>query len=210
MQTKRITDEQVAACVSIIKSIPKTHGGFIGWKTAAKHVAAVAACALNTARPKESARLIAGDAGLSTTALYCFLNGKDTGGARWPELREEVKKFGVDCLIEKSRDKSIDERVKAIEANADAINASITEPVPPTTPVTLATTNKGEVIVTTPPPPPSAMAAKPGEFATKSDATRCVLDVKTRDILVITTRRIEFGTPAWCDKMVEINSKPKA
>ncbi len=52
--------------------------------------------------------------------------------------------------------------------------------------------------------------AKPGEFATKSDATRCVLDVKTRDILVITTRRIEFGTPAWCEKMVEINSKPKA
>ncbi len=39
---------------------------------------------------------------------------------------------------------------------------------------------------------------------------QCTLDVKTRDILVITTRRIEFGTPAWCEKMVEINSKPKA
>jgi hypothetical protein len=39
---------------------------------------------------------------------------------------------------------------------------------------------------------------------------QCTLDVKTRDILIITTRRIEFGTPAWCEKMVEINSKPKA
>lgn len=45
--------------------------------------------------------------------------------------------------------------------------------------------------------------------ATKSDGTRCVLDTKTKDILIITTRRIEFGTPAWCEKMVEINSKPK-
>jgi len=211
MQTKRITDEQVAACVSIIKSIPKTQGNFIGWKGAARHVAAVVACALNTARPKESARLIAGDAGLSTTALYCFLNGKDTGGARWPELRDEVKKFGVECFTEKSRDKSIDERVQKIEANADAINGATVEPDPTTAkPVTLATTNKGEVIVTAPPPPPTTMAAKPGEFATKTDATRCVLDTKTKDILIITTRRIEFGTPAWCEKMVEINSKPKA
>jgi len=54
------------------------------------------------------------------------------------------------------------------------------------------------------------MAAKPGEFATKENGTRCVLDTKTKDILIITTRRIEFGTPAWCEKMVEINSKPKA
>ena len=228
MQTKRITDEQVAACVSIIKSIPKTHGGFIGWKTAAKHVAAVAACALNTARPKESARLIAGDAGLSTTALYCFLNGKDTGGARWPELREEVKKLGLECYSDKSQrveqirkqierlgpDSEFLSRVAKIEDNADAINAAEASPPPtPAKPVTLATTNKGHVVTASVPASvttPTAMAAKPGEFATKTDGTRCVLDVKTRDILVITTRRIEFGTPAWCDKMVEINSKPKA
>ena len=57
---------------------------------------------------------------------------------------------------------------------------------------------------------PTPMVAAPGEFATKSDATRCVLDTKTRDILVITTKRIPFGTPEWCDKMVDINSKPRA
>ncbi len=227
MQQKRITDEQVAACVSIIKSIPKTHGGFIGWKNAPKHVAAIVACMLNTDRPKASARIIAGDAGLSQTALYCFMNGKDTGGARWPELKDEVKRLGAECYSEKSpRDKDIDERVGKIEANADAINrnqeataALVADAkasgdhdgtIAATRKGMLATTNKGEVIVTTPPPLPTAMAAKPGEFATKENSTRCVLDTKTRDILVITTKRIPFGTPEWCDKMVDINSKPRA
>ncbi|MDI9599428.1 MAG: hypothetical protein QM323_08050, partial [Acidobacteriota bacterium] len=72
---------------------------------------------------------------------------------------------------------------------------------------------KGEVVTAKPPTAatmPTPMVAAPGEFATKSDATRCVLDTKTRDILVITTKRIPFGTPEWCDKMVEINSKPRA
>jgi len=218
MQPKRITNEQVATCVSIIKSIPKTQGNFIGWKGAPKQVAAIVACALNTARPKESARLIAGDAGLSTTALYCFLNGKDTGGMHWPELQAEVKVFGMECFSEKSReksrDKNVNERIERIEANADAINASASSAeAPAAKPVTLATTNKGDVIVTDAPTritAPTAMAARPGEFATRTDAPRCVLDTKTKDILVITTRRIEFGTPAWCEKMVEINSKPKA
>jgi hypothetical protein len=217
MQSKRITDEQVATCVSIIKSIPKIHDGFIGWKSHAKQVAAVVACALNTDSPKLSARIIAADVGLSQTALYYFLNGKDTGGGRWQELRDEVKKFGLECYSDKSpREVSITERVERIEANADSINAvqARTEaPAPATKPIVLATTNKGEVIVADPPAQvtaPPVMAAKPGEFATKENGTRCVLDTKTKDILVITTRRIEFGTPAWCEKMVEINSKPKA
>lgn len=160
MSTKNpiITDEQVAACAEIINSIPKTFGKQIGWKDAPKHTAAVVACLLRTLRPKASARIVSKAAGLSPTALYCFMNGKDTGGMRWPELRSAVVALGAECYNEKA---------------------------------------------------PSAMAAKPGEFATKTDATRCVLDTKTKDILVITTRRIEFGTPAWCEKMVKINSKPK-
>lgn len=226
MNTKRITDEQVATCVSIIKSIPKTHGGFIGWKSAAKQVAAVVACALNTDSPKLSARIIAGDVGLSQTALYCFLNGKDTGGARWQELRDEVKNFGLECYSDKSQraeqirkqierlgpDSEFLSRVAKIEANADAINAAEASP-PAVKPVTLATTNKGQVVAAAVPTAvstPTAMAAKPGDFATKTNTTRCVLDTKTNDILVITTRRIEFRSPEWCDKMVDINSKPRA
>ena len=200
MSTKNpITDEQVAACAEIINSIPKTFGKQIGWKNAPKHTAAVVACLLRTLRPKASARIVSKAAGLSPTALYCFMNGKDTGGMRWPELRSEVVALGAECYNEK--------------APRDA-EAHLPEPPSPivASPMTLATTNKGEVVTATLPTAattPSAMAAKPGEFATKTDATRCVLDTKTKDILVITTRRIEFGTPAWCEKMVEINSKPK-
>lgn len=226
-----ITQEQVAACVEIINSIPKRNGNHVGWKSAPKETAAVAACILCTTHPKASARKIADAAGLSQTALYCFLNGKDAGGMRWPELQAEVKALGMECYSEKSpREKSIADRVASIETNADAINRNLeasaglaadaktsgdhdgtiaaTHKGLSVAMAMLATTNKGEVIVTTP-PPPSTMAAKPGEYATKTDATRCVLDTKTKDILIITTRRIEFGTPAWCEKMVEINSKPK-
>lgn len=195
-----ITDEQVAACAEIINSIPKTFGKQIGWKGAPKHTAAVVACLLGTLRPKASARIVSKAAGLSPTALYCFMNGNDTGGMRWPELRAEVVSLGAECYNEK--------------APRDA-EAPLPEPPTPSvaSPMTLATTNKGEVVTATLPTAattPSAMAAKPGEFATKTDATRCVLDTKTKDILVITTRRIEFGTLAWCEKMVEINSKPKS
>lgn len=102
------------------------YGKQIGWKGAPKHTAAIVACVLSTAFPKASARKVADAAGLSQTALYCFLNGKDTGGMRWPELRTEVMALGLECCSEKSPyEKSIADRVASIETNADAINRNL-------------------------------------------------------------------------------------
>ena len=203
MQITTITADEIAHCVRLINSIPKTHGNFTNWKSSPTSVALVVACALKTTFPKSAARLIAKAAGFSETALYPFLNGKDTGGAWWEDLREQVKSHGVECFAGKMRDPT----AANFTAAADAT------PLVAAKPVTLATTNKGDVIVADVPAhvaTPTAMAAKPGEFATKENSTRCVLDTKTRDILVITTKRIPFGTPEWCDKMVDINSKPRA
>lgn len=80
-------------------------------------------------------------------------------------------------------------------------------------PKTLAVTANGAVSIAAPPVAavaPSPMVAPAGDFAVKASPTRCVLDTKNNDILVITTKRIPFGSPEWCEKMVEINSKPKA
>jgi hypothetical protein len=223
---KKITAEQIEACVGIINSIPRYASKHVGWKIAVKSTAAIAACAINTDQPIVSARAIAHAAGLSEASLHPFIHGKDSGGAPWPELRAEIEAFGVKHLVSNADARRAESRsnlmnqppavitapasftVRAMPPKAEAPSAAQAVKA-----ATLAVKADGTVTITAPPVAavaPSTMIAQAGGYASKECEARFVLDTKNNDILAITTKRIAFGTPEWCAKMVEINKKPKA
>ena len=193
--------------INAINNAPRLSKSRIHWAAVPDTMVKVAVAVLSSADRNAAIAKITEATGVMVWTIQNFVRGKDACSRLSHEVRAGIAAAGfkhddIDRRNgKKTRDASKTDAAPAPTPAADHV---------PAAPVTLATTNKGEVIVTTPPPPPTTMAAKPGEFATKTDATRCVLDTKTKDILIITTRRIEFGTPAWCEKMVEINSKPKA
>jgi len=186
----------------------------IHWAANLEVPAAVAFAILSAAEPIKIVYQIADATGASVSVLQNLRRGNKADSQKWPALRDVLRNRGI--TFDKDGAKSITHIADAVPPAEFTVKATAVAPVAdPITvpPATLAVTNKGEVVTAKPPTAatmPTPMVAAPGEFATKSDATRCVLDTKTKDILVITTRRIEFGTPAWCEKMVEINSKPKA
>lgn len=202
--------------INAIKTAPRCNRG-VHWAAKPTVMGLVAVAILGAKDQSYVSGEITKATGVKLWTLRHFIRGNDASGNKCQSIHDAVSAAG---LMLSANPRGHRRGAVTASPSADAVppaeftvNATAVAPVAdPITvpPATLAVTNKGEVIVTTPPPPPTTMAAKPGEFATKSDATRCVLDTKTKDILVITTRRIEFGTPAWCEKMVEINSKPKA
>lgn len=213
MKRTQITQQQVDYCVELINSIPKSTNGFRCWKLEPRVTALIVACAIKTDSPRQSAHAIATASGHSGTALYNFLNGKDTGAAKWQELRDELAKLGVKHLVRGKEDK---QATTAAEAGKTATVverlAALTDdgPVTVVKPATLAVTNKGEVITATPPAAattPTAMVAQGGGFATKTETTRSVIDPNTGDILVITTRRVLYGSVEHRAKMIEMNAK---
>jgi len=191
--------------IHAINNAPRLSESRIHWSAVPDTMVKVAVAVLSSTDRNATIAKITEATGVMVWTIQNFVRGKDACSRLSHEVRAGIAAAGF-------KHDDIDRRNGKKTRGASKTDAA---PAPaadhvPAAPVTLATTNKGEVIVTTPPPPPTTMAAKPGEFATRTDAPRCVLDTKTKDILVITTRRIEFGTPAWCEKMVEINSKPKA
>ena len=192
--------------IEAIKNAPRCPRGVL-W-SAKPEVMGVVACAILGARDMDKAISEITDAtGVQLWTLRHFIRGNDASGNRSQAIHDATNGANLPLLCNRRGQRRTALQIAAAPGVAGA------EQAPQTKPVTLATTNKGEVIVADVPPQvatPTAMAAKPGEFATKENSTRCVLDTKTRDILVITTKRIPFGTPEWCDKMVDINSKPRA
>lgn len=190
--------------INAIKTAPRCNRG-VHWAAKPEVMGLVAVAILGANDQSYASNEITKATGVKLWTLRHFIRGNDASGNRCQAIHDATNAVDL-ALSSNTRGQRRSHSVPETKIDAKAPAADHV----PHVSVTLATTNKGEVIVTTPPPPPSAMAAKPGEFATKSDATRCVLDTKTKDILVITTRRIEFRTQEWCEKMVELNSKPKA
>lgn len=198
-----MTPTPIQSAIAAIKSAPRINGGRIFWKANPAIMAEVAAAIIGASDQLSAMKAITEATHVQEWTMRHFIRGNDASGVKCQRIHDGLAARGLSVV-------SYDRRTAAGRSvAADKTKA----PAPTPKPIVLATTNKGEVIVADPPAQisaPQVMAAKPGEFATKENGTRCVLDTKTKDILIITTRRIEFGTPAWCEKMVEINSKPKA
>jgi hypothetical protein len=217
---KKITAEQIEACVGIINSIPRYASKHVGWKIAVKSTAAIAACAINTDQPIVSARAIAHAAGLSEASLHPFIHGKDSGGAPWPELRAEIEAFGVKHLVSnadarraESRSNLMNQPPAVITAPASfTVRAMPPNEVPPKAEApsaaqavkaaTLAVKSDGSVTITAPPVAavaPSTMIAAGGDFATKAQpmsTKKVTTDPDTGDfcVTVTTITRIVYGT----------------
>lgn len=189
--------------INAIKTAPRCNRG-VHWAAKPEVMGLVAVAILGAKDQSMICDEITKATGVKLWTLRHFIRGNDASGNRCQAIHDATNAVNL-ALSSNTRGRPRSRSVPETKADADAPAADYVQAAP----VTLATTNKGDVIVTTPPPPPTAMAAKPGDFASKTDPVRCVLDTKTKDILVITTRRIEFRTQEWCDKMVEINSKPK-
>lgn len=192
----------IQSAIAAIKSAPRINGGRIHWKADPSVMAKIALAIIVATNQAEAIKAITEATGVQEWTLRHFIRGNDAAGAKCSYITDILSSHGLAPY-------TFDRRTAA----GRAASASKTEAPAATKPITLATTNKGEVIVAEAPTQltaPTVMAAKPGEFATKSDATRCAFDAQTNDILVITTTRIRYGTPEWCAKMVEINRKPKA
>lgn len=194
----------IQSAIAAIKSAPRLDAKRIHWAGNPETMVKVAIAIIGANDQAAASKAITDATGVQDWTLRHFVRGNNAQGKACDAILNGLKAVGL---------KPIWLNAKRSSTISAAEQARTEAPAPATKPIVLATTNKGEVIVADPPAQvsaPQVMAAKPGEFATKENGTRCVLDTKTKDILVIATRRIEFGTPAWCEKMVEINSKPKA
>lgn len=86
------------------------------------------------------------------------------------------------------------------------------KPEPPK-PIAVSVNPRGEVVAVQSAPllVTSPMVATPGDYAkaTKplAPTTSTKIDPVSKDILVITTERIAFGTPAWCERMAALHVK---
>jgi hypothetical protein len=235
MNTKILTPTDHA--ILAIKRAPRVRGTCIHW-AADISVPAMVALAILSANSQVSAiDQIVAESGASITVLKNLARGNKADGQVWPELRERLTAADIKWN-ENARGAARRMAISPpadITAPA-AFTAMRTQPIdvppPPVTPktatmdehimdaarvsikpaATLAVKANGEVTITAPPVAavaPSPMIAAAGGYASKECATRYVLDTKDNDILAITTKRIAFGTPEWCAKMVEINKKPK-
>lgn len=176
-----MTPTPIQSAIAAIKSAPRINGGRIFWKANPAIMAEVAAAIIGASDQLSAMKAITEATHVQEWTMRHFIRGNDASGVKCQHIQDGLAARGLSVV-------SYDRRTAA----GRSVAASKTEvPAAATKPIVLATTNKGEVIVA-------------------ENGTRCVLDTKTKDILIITTRRIEFGTPAWCEKMVEINSKPKA
>lgn len=85
-------------------------------------------------------------------------------------------------------------------------------PEPPK-PIAVSVNPRGEVVAvqSAPLPVTSPMVATPGDYAKAAKpltpTTSTKIDPVSKDILVITTERIAFGTPAWCERMAALHVK---
>lgn len=204
--------------INAIKTAPRCNRG-VHWAAKPTVMGLVAVAILGAKDQSYVSGEITKATGVKLWTLRHFIRGNDASGNKCQSIHDAVSAAGLMLSANPRGHRrgavTASPSVDTVPPAEFTVKATAVAPVAdPITvpPATLAVTNKGEVVTAKPPTAatmPTPMVAAPGEFATKSDATRCVLDTKTKDILVITTRRIEFGTPAWCEKMVEINSKPK-
>jgi hypothetical protein len=216
MSTKILTP--IEHTIRAIANTPRLRPGCIHWMADISVPTMVALTILGAIDQRTAVADLVKGSGASSMTIQNFARGNKADGTIWPELRDRLTAAGVQW---NENARGATRRMAAnktpLDLDADIAPPRAVAPVAdfaaPTKSTPLAITANGNVTTTTLPqafPTPSAMIAKAGEFATKTDAARTVLDTKTRDILVITTKRIEYGTPEWCAKMVEINSKPKA
>lgn len=183
----------------------------IHWAANLEVPAAVAFAIISAAEPIKIVYQIADATGASVSVLQNLRRGNKADGQKWPALRDVLRNRGI--TFDKDGAKSVTHIADAVPPAEFTVKATAVEPVAdPITvpPATLAVTNKGEVVTAKPPTAatmPLAMVASPGGFATKTETTRSVIDPNTGDILVITTRRVLYGSPDHRAKMIEMNAK---
>lgn len=192
--------------IAIIKSAPRLHGGkSIHW-AADIHVPIEATVFILNAKDSDDAIAKIHEAtGAALSTLRHLIRGNRPDGNKWPALREALSARGIKWRMPFAWRN--DPAPPAAEVLAPA---AFTVAIKPDKPATLAVTNKGEVITAAPPvaaTTPTTMVAQAGDFAVKTNTTRCVIDANTGDILIITTRRVLYGSPEHRAKMIEMNAK---
>ncbi len=183
----------------------------IHWAANLEVPAAVAFAIISAAEPIKIVYQIADATGASVSVLQNLRRGNKADGQKWPALRDVLRNRGI--TFDKDGAKPVSHIADAVPPAEFTVKATAVAPVAdPITvpPATLAVTNKGEVVTAKPPTAattPTAMVAHGGDFAVKTATTRSAIDPNTGDILVITTRRVLYGSPDHRAKMIEMNAK---
>jgi hypothetical protein len=168
----------------------------------------------------QTRRLICQQAKIGSSTLQLVLSGKNSNGAPWTALCDRLDAMGVKLSLPvpvlasvptgRSQPDPHSAIARAETANEMREAAALLSPIKN---MAIAVTQKGEVITTRPPTvaPPSPMVAAPGTYAVGPQVPTVTtkIDPLTKDILVVTTERITFGSPAWCERMAALHIKPK-
>lgn len=199
----------ISIAISAINACPRLNNRRINWSADKSVMSKVAIAILSAPDTNKAIIDITAATGVQSWTMKHFIRGRNASGGTEPEVIAAIKEAGLSHV-------TIDGRRRQ---DAPIVQAPTPAEVKPlvrindegrglTKPVTLATTNKGEVVTAVMPGAHSSpMVAQGGGFATKTETTRSVIDPNTGDIIVITTRRILYGSVEHRAKMIEMNSK---
>jgi hypothetical protein len=213
-------------CQSLLATMPRRYSGRqISWKDDPETTAKITAALLGCADVRSAIFHLYTATGIGVQTFGHFIYGNDSSGAAWPDLRAALSILGVSPLMTRveARAQRVTDAATATPTVIERLATLTNDPpkaiapvsdAPPVKPATLAVTNKGDVITATPPAAatmPSPMIATGGDFAVKASTTtaKACIDATTGDILVITTKRIPYGTPEHRARMIEMNT-PKS
>lgn len=203
----------ISIAISAINACPRLNNRRINWSADKSVMSKVAIAILSAPDTNKAIIDITAATGVQSWTMKHFIRGRNASGGTEPEVIAAIKEAGLSHVTIDGRRRQDATIVQAptpaevkpfVRINDEGRGPAITKPI------TLATTNKGEVVTAVMPGAHnSPMVAPGGDFAVKTNTTRCAIDANTGDILVITTRRILYGSPDHRTKMIEMNTTKK-